>query len=170
MRSLLPGVLLLAVALAAGAQSPPAGCTSPESRQLDFWVGEWNLAYTQDGKAATSRNRITKILDGCAILEEFDGAPDNPLAGRSVSMYDARAKRWKQVWVDNTGAWLDFTGGLENGRMVFSREAGRDGKRFRQRMVFDDVTRDALTWRWQRSDDAGRTWKTLWEIAYRRAR
>ena len=170
MRKLVPGVFLLAAVSAANAQSPPSGCASAESRQLDFWVGEWNLAYTQDGKAATSHNRITKILDGCAILEEFDGAPDNPLVGRSLSMYDARAKRWKQVWVDNSGAWLDFTGAVENGRMVFSREAERDGKRYLQRMVFDDVTRDALTWRWQRSDDAGRTWKTLWEIAYRRAR
>jgi len=168
MRSLVAAVLLLAAALAASAQSPVARCASPESHQLDFWVGEWNLAYMQDGKAATSRNRITKTLDGCAILEEFDGAPGNPLVGRSMSMYDARAKLWKQVWVDNSGAWLDFTGGLEDGRMVFARDAERDGRRFRQRMVFDDVTRDALTWRWQRSDDAGRTWKTLWEIAYRR--
>jgi hypothetical protein len=44
----------------------------------------------------------------------------------------------------------------------------RDGQRFLQRMVFDDVKADSLRWRWQRSDDAGRTWKTLWEIGYQR--
>ena len=168
MRRILPAVLL-AAASAASARSPAPACDSPEARQLDFWVGEWSLAYTQDGKPAASRNRITKILDGCAILEEFDGTPGTPLIGRSMSLYDARARRWKQVWVDNSGAWLDFTGGVQDGRMVFSREATRDGKRFLQRMVFDDVTRDTFTWRWQRSDDTGRTWKTLWEIAYKRA-
>lgn len=169
MRRFLPLAVLLA-ACAAHAQSGPAGCDSLPSHQLDFWVGEWDLTYAQDGKPAHSRNRVTKILAGCAVLEEFDGAPGTPLAGRSVSMYDARAARWKQVWVDNSGAWLDFEGGLEDGRMVFSREARKDGKRFLQRMVFDDVTREGLTWRWQRSDDGGARWKTLWEIAYRRVR
>jgi len=97
------------------------------------------------------------------------GAPGTPLKGRSVSMYDRASGRWKQTWVDNSGDYLDFTGGLEDGRMVFAREAQRDGKPFRQRMVFEGVKRESLRWLWQRSDDGGRTWKTLWEIAYRRA-
>jgi len=167
MRSL---VLSASIAMAASvhAQAPAAPCEGPEAHQLDFWLGEWQLAYREDGKPATSRNRITKILDGCVILEEFDGAPGTPLQGRSVSMYDRASGRWKQTWVDNSGAYLDFTGGVEDWRMVFAREAQRDGKRFRQRMVFEDVKRDSLRWLWQRSDDDGLTWKTLWEIAYRR--
>ena len=163
-------VLAFAAVGCAHAQSHPQPCESPAAHQLDFWVGEWDLTYANEGQRAHSRNTISKILDGCAILEQFEGAPGIPLAGRSVSMFDRRAIRWKQVWVDNTGAWLDFDGALEDGRMVFARQAERDGKRFAQRMVFDDVTRDSLTWRWQRSDDGGRTWKTLWEIAYRRRR
>ena len=160
----------LAAACGAHAQSASQPCESPAAHQLDFWVGEWDLTYASEGQTAHSRNTISKILGGCAILEEFEGAPGIALAGRSVSMFDSRAGRWKQVWVDNTGAWLDFEGALEDGRMVFSRQAERDGKRFAQRMVFDDVTRESLTWRWQRSDDGARTWKTLWEIAYRRRR
>jgi len=159
----------VAVAASAHAQATAPPCDGPEAHQLDFWVGEWELAYSENGKPATSRNRVTKILDGCVILEEFDGAPGTPLKGRSVSMYDRASGRWKQTWVDNSGDYLDFTGGLEDGRMVFAREAQRDGKPFRQRMVFEDVKRESLRWLWQRSDDGGRTWKTLWEIAYRRA-
>lgn len=156
-----------ALALPAAAQSPPKyGCDAPEFRQLDFWLGEWELAYAE----GRSRNRITKTLDGCAVLEEFTGAPGTKLDGRSVSTWDAAAKRWRQVWVDNTGAWLDFTGGLEDGRMVLARQAEKDGKRFLQRMVFDAVAKDSLKWLWQRSDDGGRTWKTTWEIDYRRAK
>jgi hypothetical protein len=109
------------LAASAHAQAPARACDSPQSHELDFWLGEWDLAYVQDGKPARSRNRITRILDGCAILEEFEGAPGVALVGRSVSMFDRRAARWKQVWVDNEGSWLDFEGGLENGRMVFSR-------------------------------------------------
>jgi hypothetical protein len=100
----------------------PQGCDTPESHRLDFWLGEWKLTYTQNGKEGTSHNRIAKTLDGCAIFEEFTGPPGVPLQGRSMSMFDRVAMRWKQVWVDNSGAWLDFAGDpAADGGMVFSR-------------------------------------------------
>lgn len=166
-------VLALIVPAAALAQQPPQyGCDSPESRQLDFWVGEWDLAYKSGNQEGRSRNRITKTLDGCVILEEFTGPPGTKLVGRSHSTFDRATKSWKQTWVDNTGAYLDFPVGglLPDGRMHFAREAGPAGKRFRQRMVWDEVKADSLKWLWQRSDDDGATWKTTWEIEYRRAR
>ena len=140
-------------------------CDSPEARQLDFWLGDWDLTYGDGGKG---HNRITRILDGCVVLEEFTGAPGTKLNGRSVSMFDRASRKWKQTWVDDSGAYLDFTGGLESGRMIFAREAERGGQRFRQRMVFQDITAERLEWLWQRSDDEGATWKTLWQIQYRR--
>ena len=158
-------VPLLALASVAAAQAPQPGCASPEARELDFWVGEWDVTWANGGRGT---NRITRILDGCVILEQFDGNPGTKLAGHSVSTFDRASKRWKQAWVDNTGAYLDFTGGIEDGRMVFAREAERDGKKFRQRMVFDEVRADGLKWRWQRSDDGGASWQTQWEIDYRR--
>ena len=158
---------------AALAQQPPQyGCDSPESKQLDFWVGEWDLTYKSGNQEGRSRNRISKTLDGCVILEEFNGPPGTQLVGRSHSTFDRATKRWKQTWVDNTGAYLDFdTGGpLPDGRMHFAREAGPAGKRFRQRMVWDEVKADSMKWLWQRSDDGGASWKTTWEIEYRRAK
>jgi hypothetical protein len=164
-------LLALTVPLAALAQQPPQyGCDSPESRQLDFWVGDWELSYQSGNQVAKSRNRITKTLDGCAILEEFSGAPGTKLEGRSYSTFDRATKAWKQTWVDNTASYLDFTGGvLPDGRMHFAREAMQGGKKIRQRMVWQDVKADSLKWLWQRSDDEGATWKTMWEIDYRRA-
>jgi len=162
--------LLLAILMAlttsvVHAQAPPSGCDSPESRQLDFWLGDWDLTYGDGGKG---RNRITKILDGCAILEEFNGAPGVKLNGRSLSMFDKPSGKWKQTWVDDSGAYLDFVGGMEGGRMVLAREAERGGQKFLTRMVFQDVAPDSLTWLWQRSNDRGASWTTLWEIRYRR--
>ena len=160
--------------LAAGAlaQTPPQhGCDSPESKALDFWVGEWELSFAgPDGKPVKSRNRVRKILDGCAVLEEFEGPPGTPLKGHSVSTYDRATKQWKQTWVDNTASYLDFVGTTDGGDMAFAREVERQGRKIRQRMVFRDVRRDSLKWLWQRSDDEGRTWTTQWEIAYRRAK
>lgn len=160
-------LLAAAPALSAMAQSPPApGCASPEYRQFDFWVGEWDLTHS----GGRSRNRITKTLDGCVILEQFTGAPGTRLDGTSVSTYDRTAGRWKQAWVDNSGAYLDFVGGEDAGDRTFEREFEKDGRRIRQRMVFRDVRPDSLKWLWQRSEDGGATWKTTWEIDYRRSR
>src|SRR5690242_20516538 len=115
----------LALAQQPQAQQPPTGCDSPESHQLDFWVGDWELSYVGGG---TGRNRITKILEGCVVLEEFTGAPGTKLNGKSVSMFDRATRKWKQTWVDDTGSYLDFTGGLEGSRMIFAREIERNGQ------------------------------------------
>jgi hypothetical protein len=155
---------------AAGQSLPSYGCDSPESRQLDFWVGDWELSYVEDGKAGRSRNHVTKILDGCVILEEFTGGAGSKLDGRSFSTFDRATRKWKQTWIDNTAAYLDFTGGMVDGNMVFAREAQGNSGKFLQRMIFRDVKRDSLKWLWQRSDDEGRTWTTQWEIEYKRVR
>ncbi len=164
----------LAFALAAPvAQSqglPAYGCDTPESRQFDFWLGDWDLRYTDEGKPGTSRNHVTKVLDGCAVLEEFSGAPGTRLDGRSMSTFDRASRQWKQTWVDNTASYLDFTGGMVDGRMILAREAKVGSGTVLQRMVFQDIRRDSLTWLWQRSTDGGKTWTTQWEIAYTRAK
>ena len=165
----LAALVLAATAVIAQSQ-PQYGCDSPESRQLDFSVGEWDLTYiAAGGKEAKSRNRITKVLDGCVILEEFTGAPGTRLDGRSYSTYDRGTKRWKQVWVDNTASWLDFEGATVDGDMAFVRSFTKDGKTTHQRMVFRDVKPESLRWLWQSSPD-GNTWTTQWDIAYKRVR
>ena len=161
---------IAAVLISSAAEAQTYGCDSPESKQLDFWLGEWELSYVGDGKQGKSRNRVAKTLDGCVVLEEFSGAPGTKLDGRSVSTYDRVTRRWKQTWVDNTASYLDFSGGLEDGRMVFARQMQRDGKTVGQRMVFAEVKQDSLKWLWQRSDDGGKTWTTQWEIDYRRVK
>jgi len=36
--------------------------------------------------------------------------------GRSISIFDATDKKWKQTWVDSQGSYLDFVGGLKMAR------------------------------------------------------
>ncbi len=85
----------------ANAQSPPAGCTATEYRQFDFWVGNWD-AFDVDGPAAAvARIRVERILDGCVVLESYDGT--DSLKGQSFSLYDASRKMWHQSWVTNRG-------------------------------------------------------------------
>jgi hypothetical protein len=131
----------------------------PEN-QFDFWLGNWDVTWGDDGKAT---NRIERILDGKIIQENFT-APD--LRGMSVSVYDPERKLWCQTWVDNNGTYLDFTGTFEEGKMILSREAIVPGEKCKQRMVWYNIQRDQFDWNWERSDDGGATWRRLWQIKY----
>ena len=159
----------LSASVLAQAPAKPS-CDTPQHHEMDFWLGEWDAHYTQNGAAARSRNRITRTLDNCVILEEFSGAPGIALEGRSWSVYDRPSRQWKQTWVDDSGAYLDFVGSVVDGNRVFARQFQLQGKTIHQRMVFRDVTADRFNWLWQRSDDGGTTWKTTWEIDYRRVK
>jgi hypothetical protein len=138
---------------------------APEARQFDFWIGEWDLAWGENGHGT---NSIIPILDGYVIQENFDGRPAIPLQGLSVSTYTPSLGQWQQTWVDNSGTYLDFVGGLEDGRMVLSRTVTVGGKAIRQRMVWFNIAAGSLDWNWERSDDGGQTWQVLWAIRYTR--
>lgn len=163
---MIAGLLFAADAALAQTQTPP--CRAPAAAQLDFWVGDWEVRWTNDGKEAHGRNRITKTLGGCVILEEFDGGDGTPPRGTSVSLFDTAAGKWKQVWVDNQGSWLDFEGTTVDGDFSFARNVVTPEGPRRQRMVFRDVKPDSLTWNWEVSNDDGKTWALRWRILYAR--
>ena len=144
--------------------STPA-CTSPEARQFDFWLGEWHLTWGEQGRGT---NRIEAILDGCVILEQFDGAPSTTFKGMSISTHNSETGLWQQTWVDNQGGYLDFTGTFQDGQMILSRNAILEGRPVKQRMVWHNINPNHLDWSWERSDDGGNTWQTVWQIHYKR--
>jgi len=130
--------------------------------QFDFWLGEWNVTWGEDGKGT---NHIEHILYGKIIQENFI-APD--LHGMSVSAYDGERRLWCQTWVDNNGTYLDFTGKFEAGKMILSRDAIVKGQACKQKMVWYDIQENKLEWNWERSDDNGKSWRVLWQIHYTR--
>ncbi len=134
---------------------------NPEN-QFDFWLGEWEVTWGEDG---TGTNRVTRILDGRIIQENFSGGD---LRGLSLSAYDPERKLWCQTWVDNNGTYLDFTGKFEDEKMILSREAVVKGEACKQRMVWYNIDTNLLDWNWERSDDDGVTWRVLWQIKYKR--
>jgi hypothetical protein len=133
---------------------------------LDFWLGTWEVSWEGGGHGT---NTIRRILDDRVIEESFDGRDaDSALLGRSLSVLDARDGRWRQTWVDSTGAYLHLVGVEVDGRIAFQRDAVIDGVPSIQRMVWLDVTPDAMRWQWRRSADGGATWQVAWAIDYRR--
>jgi hypothetical protein len=157
---------------AAAAPAPPqAPCTAPESKQFDFWVGEWDVTWTgSEGQpGGTATNRVEKTLGGCAVEEHFTGVTGNNLAGHSVSLYSVRDKAWKQTWVDNQGGYIDLTGEFKDGAMTLVHHGTTlDGKPLMSRMVYTNIKPDSFDWRWESSRDGGATWKILWPLHYQR--
>lgn len=165
------------LASAAAATAPVAACASAEHRQLDFWIGDWDLvvkartAPDQDTwTEARGQQHIEAILGGCAVAEDFhaDG-PGVPWAGRSYSSYQPTLGRWRQTWVDDSGGYLAFTGGMEGGVMTLYGEVQeRRAGPAQMRMVFLEVSATGLRWEWQRTVDGGATWSPMMIIDYRR--
>ncbi len=155
-------LLLMALTCFAGARqaAQPKPCSESEQKQLDFWIGEWDLTWpgNSPGETAHGTNSIRRILDGCIVEEDFSGGDAMPLRGRSVSIFDVHAGKWKQTWVDNEGGYLDFVGEFKDGQVILGREAtGPDGSKGLQRMVFKSISRDEFAWSWEGSKDGGKT-------------
>lgn len=163
--------LLLAAVLSVSLAQPAAACESAEADGLDFWVGAWDLAWdTAAGPGAGSGTHIiTRDLGGCVVHERFADAAG--FAGESVSVLTPQG--WRQTWVDNAGGYLLFEGATDaDGRVTEMRQAPfahRQSQMQVNRMIWEDVTPDALTWRWQASADDGETWADRWVIRYTRA-
>ncbi len=163
----LPGIL----AQQTSASAPPNPCVDPRQKQLDFWVGDWELTWpgTNAGETAHGSNNVKRILDGCVVQENFSGLESMPLRGTSASVFDTRSNHWKQTWVDNQGSYLDFTGNFQDGQMILQRSAvGPDGKTFLQRMVWKNIGPQEFDWSWEASRDEGKTWQVQWPIHYKR--
>ena len=133
----------------------------PES-QFDFWLGEWDVTWGEDGRGT---NQVLRIMNNKIIQENFS-APD--LQGMSVSSYDRERGLWCQTWVDNNGGYLDFTGKFDDGRMTLTRDAIVRGEACKQRMIWYNIEEDQFDWNWERSDDGGTTWRVVWQIKYKR--
>lgn len=159
-------VLFGAPAASAQQQAP---CSTPEYRQLDFWVGAWDARWDASASipAGTGTNTITREYGDCVIQEQFDGgAATGGLIGHSVSVYHAPAGAWRQTWVDNQGGYFALVGGPEGDDFVLVNTRLSD-QAPHSRMVFEDIAEDSFTWRWQSSAD-GETWSDSWVIYYTR--
>ena len=147
------------------APARPVPCTSPEHRQFDFWVGEWNVNGPQGGLAGT--NRIEKIMDGCVIQENWQS--QGAAKGTSFNLYDDTDKKWHQVWVDNQGHLLALVGELKDGKMQMTGETtNRNGQKVMHQIVWEPQGAGKIRQHWQSSVDSGKTWSTAFDGVYNR--
>src|SRR6201997_1467088 len=123
MQSILAGLLvpLVSAVQQNSTASPPAAsdpCLLPQQQQFEFWVGDWDVSWpgAKPSETGHGTNRITRVLGGCVVQENFSGGETMHLRGTSVSIFDSRTGNWKQTWVDNEGGYLDFIGEFKDGQ------------------------------------------------------
>ncbi len=123
---------------------------------------------TPDGKLAGT-NRITGILGGCGLQENWTGAGGT--TGTSLNTYDAGRGLWHQTWIDSSGSVLLLEGTYRDGRMVLSGVS---------RPARGASTHDRITWEplaggdvrqiWEQSSDGGTSWTVVFDGRYTRRR
>jgi len=141
-----------------------APCESPIYRQFDFWIGDWDAFDLDNPGKVVARTRVTRILGGCVLLEDYQGADGH--FGQSFTIFDSSRNRWHQTWVTNQGTLLMIEGGLEDGKMVL-RGADRTQDKTRQvrgawKAVPEGVQETAVI-----STDGGKTWTQWFDLIFR---
>ena len=162
---------LLFVPGIAAAQTPPPpavplGCDSPQSHQFDFWVGQWEVfpAKSPDTKVADSL--IEKLYAGCAVRENW--MPLQPGAGGSLNAWNQSEGKWRQTWLDSTGAFADFKGGWNGTAMVIEGVWPQPGKPNQMtRMTYTPHNDGSVEQAGVTSDDNGATWQASFDLIYR---
>jgi len=137
---------------------------------LDFWLGDWQVYV---GHELVGYNTVRKVLDGCAITEEWRASD----GGRGMSLFFVdNDGRWQQVWVTGRAT---IPGGTKQKAMIDT--PGSDSVRFQGRIAHPDIgawlDRTTLTPEGagivrqliEISKDNGKTWQSTFDALYRPA-
>ena len=153
------------------AQAAP-DCTADSTyTTLDFWIGSWDV-YVGDTLVGT--NRISAVLRGCAVVEEWEDARGGQ--GRSLFYVEPGTDRWKQVWVTHSPR---RPGGVKEKRQVppaadggvrFLGEVSANGGARLDRTTLLPLPSGEVRQLIEVSDDGGTTWRAVFDARYRRRR
>jgi len=161
-------IVVVANAQAAGQTSQRRACSSPEYRQFDFFAGDWDGFDVDKPEVRVAHNRVTWILDGCVLLEDYQGTDGSH--GESFTIYDASRRVWHQSWVTNRGVLLVIEGGPQREEMVLSgTDRTPEGKERLVRGIWKAIpggVRETAA----RSTDGGKTWTPWFDMVFRPAK
>ncbi len=148
------------------AQKAVRPCTaSPEYRQFDFWIGEWEVQ-TASGQPA-GKSSVQLILGDCVIFENWSGAFG--MNGKSFNIYNATRRQWQQTWVNDRGIITEFAGEFKDDCMEFlAEQAGPDGNKQLRRMTLFNLGPDRVRQLGEVSADEGKTWNVQYDLLYLR--
>jgi len=144
--------------------APPNPCAAPEFRGFDFWVGTW-VVKDQKG-TEIGKSKITKVANGCAILESWKGGDGVP--GTSLNYFDQKSSKWNQHWVGGGGEVLHLTGTLEGQTMILSGIRVTPKGQIIDRISWTLLKDGRVEQEWDISTDGGQNWTKSFDGFYSR--
>ena len=147
------------LAMAGGAWAKPYPCkTAPEFRQLDFWVGEWDV--TDPGGRLVGHSSIQRIIGDCVVYENWSGMRGG--TGKSFNFWDKVNRRWQQTWVDDDGDVQQYWGKLDGGALKYLSPDGTT------RLTFAPLAGGKVRQLSEKTNDRGQTWTVNYDFTYTR--
>jgi hypothetical protein len=149
----------------AAADSQPCSSTS-ETRQLDYWIGDWTI--TVAGSPRTSASKVTQELGNCVFVEKWTGS--NGHSGETILAYSAEAKNWYGMFADSEGRVHLFTNGtVKAGSAEFrGPSVGPNGGTVLNRVQLVRLSPSKVEQTWEKSTDNGANWNTVFKGEYSR--
>lgn len=139
-------------------------CNSPELKQLEFMIGEWE-SYDKIGNLE-GKSEINIVLGSCIIEEKWEGA--DGINSQSTLNFDMNSEKWHQVWSDDFGNIQTFEGKMKNGKLTLKSETIDDnGKKVYHKVTYSKGTKGQIQHSWKTSKD-NKNWKTVFEGNYKK--
>ncbi len=141
----------------------------PEMMQFNFLNGEFDAEFSAvgpNGNVVKSKGRWSGryTLSGHAFEDDWLSLGGSN-RGTTWRTYDPVKKRWSCIWLqtgtDTPAGWTSgyFHGGMEGDDMVLYFDTEDTNGPFKARVVFYDIHDNGFRWRFDRSDDQGKTWQ-----------
>lgn len=132
--------------------------------QFDFWLGDWNV-YKFGTDTIIGISSIRARLDH-RVLEENYQALKYRYRGKSMNVYDEKAGRWEQFYMDNKGLKLYTKGSYGDHKMTLSDCYGTTENC--NRVIWTDMRDDTVRQEWEQSEDFGKTWRKVFDGHYKK--
>ena len=135
---------------------------SPQAKQLDFWVGRWDV---QVGGQSVGTNVIERLEEGCLIMENWTGWGGS--TGRSMNFFNPATNKWRQTYIGNNEVIWEMSGEYKDGVMSYEGEMfAPRGAPVMVRVKFFNLSPDRVRHTQDNSTDGGKTWTNVWDATY----
>jgi|SRR6516165_4772118 hypothetical protein len=153
-----------AASVAAATNDQPCAA-SPETRQLDYWLGRWTMGTGAD----QTSSQVTLSLDKCVFTERWENGKGH--VTEKMFAYSPEDKSWYGMFVDNQGRVHVFVDGKVSSTTAEFRSPskGPNGESVLNRLKVTRLAPDKLEELWEKSTDQGTTWTTAYRAEYSRA-
>jgi hypothetical protein len=149
-----------------GAADGETCATNPESRQLDYWLGNWTVGAPGSGPNAISK--VTLSLDQCLVVENWDGGRGH--SGQNTFAYSPDDKTWYGMFAHNQGRVHVFTSGkISSSSAEFQGTShGPKGETVLNRVSIVRRSPNKVEQIWEKSSDNGASWTIVFRGEYSR--